>query len=171
MKREAYFAKKQSLLTPTAPYRKLFCVSRDTFHEARLNERGAILLLALTSIALVVGGVGIMNVMYVSVTERTSEIGLRKALGATSDSILLQFLFEALIITLLGGIIGIALGVATSFLASAVFNALGYDFALRFTFESLLLGAGFSLGVGLIFGLAPAYRAANLSPMEALRKE
>ena len=130
-----------------------------------------ILLLALTSITLVVGGVGIMNVMYVSVTERTSEIGLRKALGATSQMVLVQFLLEALIITLLGGIVGILLGVAVTFALGAVFKSLGFAFTLSFSWRSMLLGAGFSLLVGVIFGLAPAYRAAKLSPMEALRKE
>ncbi|OGI22477.1 MAG: hypothetical protein A2808_03180 [Candidatus Moranbacteria bacterium RIFCSPHIGHO2_01_FULL_55_24] len=130
-----------------------------------------ILLIALTSISLVVGGVGIMNVMYVSVAERTSEIGLRKALGATSSSILKQFLLEALIITLFGGLLGILLGILVSLALSAVIGALGYDFELTFTLDSLLLGSGFSLFVGLVFGLAPAYRAAKLSPMEALRKE
>ncbi len=130
-----------------------------------------ILLLALTSIALVVGGVGIMNVMYVSVAERTSEIGLRKALGATSQDILTQFLFEALIITLLGGVIGIILGIGASLGLSAIFQALGFAFKLQFTWTALFLGALFSLIVGVIFGLAPAYRAAKLSPMEALRKD
>lgn len=130
-----------------------------------------ILLLALTSISLVVGGVGIMNIMYVSVTERTSEIGLRKALGATSTNILYQFLFESLIITLLGGVVGILLGIVVSLGLTQVFKNLGYAFALRFTWDTLLLGAGFSLLVGIVFGLSPAYRAAQLSPMEALRKE
>jgi len=130
-----------------------------------------ILLLALTSISLVVGGVGIMNVMYVSVSERTSEIGLRKAVGATSGGILRQFLFEALIITFMGGLIGIVLGILLSFGMSTVFQRLGYDIVLQFSFASFLLGAGFSMAVGLIFGIAPAYRASKLSPMEALRKE
>jgi putative ABC transport system permease protein len=130
-----------------------------------------ILLLALTSISLIVGGVGIMNVMYVSVSERTSEIGLRKAVGATSGGILRQFLFEALIITLLGGLIGIGLGVLLSFGLSLLFSYLGFTLALRFSFSSFILGAGFSMAVGLIFGIAPAYRASKLSPMEALRRE
>lgn len=130
-----------------------------------------ILLLALTSISLVVGGVGIMNVMYVSVSERTSEIGLRKAVGATSTSILRQFLFEALIITLIGGLVGIALGVLLSIGLSSIFSYFGFNLVLHFTFSSFLLGAGFSMVVGLIFGIAPAYRASKLSPMEALRKE
>lgn len=130
-----------------------------------------ILLLALTSISLVVGGVGIMNVMYVSVSERTSEIGLRKALGATSGNILSQFFAEALLITGLGGLAGILCGVLAVVGLSALFVSLGYSIALVFTFQSLFLGAGFSLAVGLLFGLAPAMKAARLSPMEALRKE
>ncbi|MDD2766466.1 MAG: ABC transporter permease [Candidatus Moranbacteria bacterium] len=130
-----------------------------------------ILLLALTSISLVVGGVGIMNVMYVSVSERTSEIGLRKAVGATSGGILRQFLFEALIITFMGGLIGIILGSLLSFGLSILFQRLGYDVVLQFSLTSFFLGAGFSMAVGLIFGIAPAYRASKLSPMEALRRE
>lgn len=130
-----------------------------------------ILLLALTSISLVVGGVGIMNVMYVSVAERTGEIGLRKAIGATSGNILRQFLFEALIITGLGGVIGIALGVLFSYALSAFLGNIGYAIDLSFTARSLLLGAVFSMVVGLVFGLSPAFRAAKLTPMEALRRE
>lgn len=131
----------------------------------------SILLLALTSISLVVGGVGIMNVMYVSVSERTSEIGLRKAVGATSRSILQQFLFEALIITLVGGLIGILFGTLLTLLLGVVFASFGFALPLTFSGQSFLLGVGFSTAVGLIFGLAPAYRAASLTPMEALRKD
>lgn len=130
-----------------------------------------ILLLALTSISLLVGGVGIMNVMYVSVSERTSEIGLRKALGAKSISILQQFLAEAIIITGIGGLIGILLGVLVVFLLTLIFAKFGFDLKLVFTAQSLFLGAGFSMAVGLIFGLAPAVSASKLSPMEALRKD
>lgn len=131
----------------------------------------SILLLALTSISLVVGGVGIMNVMFVSVSERTSEIGLRKALGAKSASILQQFLAEAIIITGIGGLLGIILGVLVVFLLTLVFAKFGFDLELIFTPQSLFLGAGFSVAVGLIFGLAPALKASKLSPMEALRRE
>jgi putative ABC transport system permease protein len=131
----------------------------------------SLLLLALTSISLVVGGVGIMNVMYVSVSERTSEIGLRKAVGATSRSILQQFLFEALIITLLGGLLGILLGMLLTVGLGVLFQALGFALPLHFSLRSFLFGAGFSMAVGIIFGLAPAYRAAKLTPMEALRKD
>ncbi len=130
-----------------------------------------ILLLALTSISLIVGGVGIMNVMYVSVSERTQEIGLRKAVGATSAGILQQFLFEALIITLIGGLIGIALGMALSLGLSFLFAYLGFGLALHFSMNSFFLGASFAVVVGLVFGIAPAYRASQLTPMDALRKE
>ncbi|MDP2838200.1 MAG: ABC transporter permease [Candidatus Moranbacteria bacterium] len=131
----------------------------------------SILLLALTAVSLVVGGVGIMNVMYVSVSERTAEIGLRKAVGATSRSILQQFLYEALIITLFGGLIGIILGMLLTLALSALFASLGFALPLRFSLQSFLLGAGFSMVVGVVFGLAPAYRASRLTPMEALRRD
>jgi len=131
----------------------------------------SLLLMFLTSISLVVGGVGIMNVMYVSVAERTSEIGLRKAVGASSRSVLWQFLFEALIITILGGLIGILLGVIVTWGLTFLSGQLGYGLKLEFTLRSFLLGVGFAGLVGIVFGLAPAYRASRLSPMEALRKE
>jgi putative ABC transport system permease protein len=130
-----------------------------------------VLLLALTSISLVVGGVGIMNVMYVSVSERTQEIGLRKAVGAKARIILQQFLAEAIIITGLGGLIGILLGVLIVFLLTLLFTTLGFNLKLIFTVQSLFLGAGFSMAVGLLFGVAPAIKASKLSPMEALRRE
>lgn len=129
-----------------------------------------ILLLALTSISLVVGGVGIMNVMYVAVTERTYEIGLRKALGASSGSILKQFLWEAIFISLAGGIIGIILGFIFSQIISLVFLRLGYPLEFAITGQSILLAVGFSAGTGIIFGFYPAYRASKLSPMEAISK-
>jgi putative ABC transport system permease protein len=130
-----------------------------------------ILLLALTSISLIVGGVGIMNVMYVSITERTAEIGLRKAVGAKNSDVLKQFLFESIFLTLLGGIIGIGLGLLLSWLATYV--ALQFGFAVKFQVEasSLLIAGIFSLLTGIIFGMYPAKKGASLSPMEALRKE
>jgi ABC-type antimicrobial peptide transport system permease subunit len=130
-----------------------------------------ILLLALTSISLIVGGVGIMNVMYVAVVERTFEIGLRKAVGAKPSDILKQFLFEAIFITLAGGVAGIILGFLVTELFSLIFLRLGFALKFLITFQSLLLAAGFSMAVGIIFGYYPARKASRLTPMEALRKE
>jgi putative ABC transport system permease protein len=121
---------------------------------------------AVAAISLLVGGIGIMNITLVSVSERTREIGLRKAVGARKDHILLQFLVETMTLSLLGGIIGIGLGVG---IAQAV-SALGLIRSLV-TVSSILLAFTFSLAIGLFFGLYPAYRAANLHPMEALRSE
>lgn len=130
-----------------------------------------ILLLALTSISLIVGGVGIMNVMYVAVVERTFEIGLRKAVGAKESDIRNQFLLEAVFITLLGGVAGIALGYLLSFGLSSLVRSFGFNIDFPITFGSILLAAGFSMATGVIFGFYPAYKASKLSPMEALRKE
>lgn len=130
-----------------------------------------ILLLALTSISLVVGGVGIMNIMYVAVVERTFEIGLRKAVGAKSKDILRQFLFEAVIITCLGGVAGIILGFILNLVFSYILNFMGFTLKFSLTLNSILLGVGFSAATGIIFGYYPAWKASKLSPMEALRKE
>lgn len=130
-----------------------------------------ILLLALTSISLVVGGVGIMNIMYVAVVERTFEIGLRKAVGARPRDILRQFLWEAIFITLAGGIVGIALGFSFTFLLSYVFSVLGFNLALTVSAQAVLIAVGFSTAVGIVFGYYPARKASRLSPMEALRRE
>lgn len=130
-----------------------------------------ILLISLTSISLIVGGVGIMNVMYVSVTERTAEIGLRKAVGAKNSSILKQFLFEAVFVTMLGGIAGVIFGWIVTYLATkAAINA-GYTVSFGISWLGVLLAVGFSIAIGLGFGLYPARKASQLSPMEALRKE
>ena len=147
--------------------------------QQALVERVQLILGALTAflssvvaIALVVGGIGVMNIMLVSVTERTREIGLRKALGATEKNILYQFLFEAVILTAIGGIIGILLGAVLSFLASLVLtNVLGVAWNFTFPFEAALLGLGVSTLVGIVFGLYPARQAAKKSPIEALRYE
>lgn len=130
-----------------------------------------ILLLALTSISLIVGGVGIMNVMYVAVAERTFEIGLRKAVGAKGSDILKQFLFEAVILTLIGGIVGIFFGFLFTELFSYIFSFLGFSLNLSINLNSILVAVGFSATTGIIFGFYPAYKASKLSPMEALRKE
>jgi putative ABC transport system permease protein len=130
-----------------------------------------ILLLALTSISLIVGGVGIMNVMYVAVSERTFEIGLRKAVGAKSLDIRNQFLFEAIFLTIAGGIVGIILGYFISLGFSYIISLFGFKLNFSLTFSSILIAVGFSAATGIIFGYYPAYKASKLSPMEALRKE
>lgn len=129
------------------------------------------LLLALTSISLVVGGVGIMNVMYVAVAERTFEIGLKKAVGAKNFEILSQFLFEAIFLTLLGGMIGLLVGYFVTKAAEYVVADFGYTVGLSITWWSVAIGAGFSAVVGIIFGYWPARNAARMTPVEALRRE
>src|SRR3989344_731693 len=130
------------------------------------------LLLSVAAISLVVGGIGIMNIMLVSVTERTREIGLRKAVGATTNDILRQFLFESVLLTSVGGIIGISLGAVLSLVVSIVLTRfLAVDWGFTFPINGALLGFGVSALVGLIFGLYPARQASIKSPIEALRYE
>ncbi|MFN9459332.1 MAG: ABC transporter permease [Acidobacteriota bacterium] len=123
-------------------------------------------LVLVSAITLVISGIGIMNIMLVTVTERTREIGLRMALGASKQAVMLQFLLEAVLISLAGGLVGIAAGVAAP-LAASYFG--GIDIPISAT--SVLVAFGTSLGVGLVFGLLPANRAAQLNPTEALRYE
>ncbi len=120
----------------------------------------------IAAIALLVGGIGIMNMMLVSVSERTMEIGLRKALGAKPSTIMVQFLIEAVIISMLGGVLGVAFGVVIAYLASIL---IGYKFV--FQASTVLLAVGFSVSVGLIFGILPARKAAKLNPIDALRAQ
>lgn len=122
-------------------------------------------------ISLLVGGIGIMNIMLVSVTERTREIGLRKAIGARKRDIMVQFLAESSLLSLLGGVIGIALGWAIAALIGRVATASGTPFNPTVGLDSVVLATLFSTAVGLFFGLYPANRAANLEPVEALRYE
>ncbi|MDD4989872.1 MAG: ABC transporter permease [Candidatus Pacebacteria bacterium] len=131
-----------------------------------------VFLAAIAAISLIVGGIGIMNIMLVSVTERTREIGLRKALGATTKNILTQFLLESVILTCLGGIVGILLGIFFSFIASLILTKVvgsGWQFAV--SVKAILLGLGVSAFVGLLFGIYPARAASKKSPIEALRYE
>ena len=122
------------------------------------------LLAGIASISLLVGGIGIMNMMLVSVTERTTEIGLRKALGAQPRQIQLQFLIESFVLSVLGGLIGLILGLAVSYYFS------GYmDIPFRISSFAISLGLGFSAAVGVIFGWAPARKASCLDPIDALR--
>jgi len=124
------------------------------------------------AISLLVGGIGVMNIMLVSVTERTREIGIRKALGAKTRSIMLQFLSESAIITLIGGIIGILLGLGEAFLVAKIVGAVKPVFAFTPVIDPLiiLITTLFSMGIGLFFGIYPAKKAAKLSPIEALRR-
>jgi len=122
------------------------------------------LLAGIASIALLVGGIGIMNMMLVSVTERTTEIGLRKALGAEPGQIQLQFLIESFILSVLGGLIGMVLGVAISYVLAGVM-----DMKFRLSLSAIALGVGFSATVGIVFGWTPARKASLLNPIDALR--
>ena len=120
----------------------------------------------IASIALLVGGIGIMNMMLVSVSERTREIGLRKALGAEPVRIQMQFLIESIVLSMIGGVIGIALGLLIAFVGSALM-----DIAFKISYGAIALGTGFSAMVGIIFGWMPAKRASQLNPIDALRSE
>jgi putative ABC transport system permease protein len=129
------------------------------------------LLIAIAAISLVVGGVGVMNIMYVVVTERISEIGLKKALGAKSKDILYEFLIEAILLTILGGILGIIVGVGLSYLVSKGAEAAGFAWKFTVPMSGIIAGIGVSGAIGLIFGVLPARNAAKLDPIEALRYE
>ena len=126
----------------------------------------SLVLTAIAGISLFVGGIGIMNIMYVSVTERTKEIGLRMAIGARGRDILLQFLFESVIISLLGGAIGIALGVAASEIVKNVMN-----WPMSVSAMSVIVSFGVCFATGVFFGWYPARKASRLDPIEALRFE
>ncbi|MDD2923232.1 MAG: ABC transporter permease [Anaerolineales bacterium] len=125
----------------------------------------------IAGISLLVGGIGIMNIMLVSVTERTREIGLRKALGARKKDILLQFLTESSLLSLIGGIIGIMFGWLIAFAVGKVAAATGNDFTPIVGTDAIILSTSFSAIIGLFFGIYPASRAASLEPVEALRYE
>lgn len=125
----------------------------------------------IAGISLLVGGIGIMNIMLVSVTERTREIGLRKALGARKRDILAQFLTESSLLSLIGGIVGIGFGWLIAFIVRQVATASGTEFIPVIGLDAVLLATIFSAAVGLFFGIYPASRAANLEPVEALRYE
>ena len=144
------------ILTQDAALRVWDQVSRATF----------LALVVISSIALMVGGIGVMAIMMISVTERTREIGVRKALGARRREILVQFLTEAVVLTSIGGLLGIAIG---STIGLTVNLATGFPISLPWW--SFALGLGFSATVGILFGMIPAIRASRLDPIEALRYE
>jgi macrolide transport system ATP-binding/permease protein len=126
----------------------------------------SLLLGSIAAISLLVGGIGIMNIMLVSVSERTREIGLRKAIGATNKDIMIQFLIEAILMSFIGGIVGILLGGGISMLIT-----LFAGWAVKVSWFSIILATTFSLIVGVAFGLWPAQKASKLDPIEALRYE
>ena len=131
-----------------------------------ITRVGFIAIIAIAAISLVVGGIGIMNIMLVSVAERTREIGIRKAVGASNTNILAQFLVESVFLALIGGVIGIMIGLLLAWLISVV-SPLKASVSLWM----IMLGFGFSAAVGIFFGIYPARRAASLNPIEALRYE
>jgi putative ABC transport system permease protein len=141
---------------------------RSEFLVARAEASRTLtfLLAGIAAVSLIVGGIGIMNIMLVSVTERTREIGVRKALGATGRQVLLQFLIEALALCLLGGLLGVLIGLGTGALLASL-----NGWAFLVSPSAIGIALGFSLAVGLFFGVWPARRAAGLNPIEALRYE
>jgi putative ABC transport system permease protein len=147
--------------------------SQETFTEAATEITGVmtVFLGGIAAISLLVGGIGIMNIMLVSVIERTKEIGLRKAVGARDRDIMLQFVVESLIIGLVGGLVGVLLGWGISSAFGGIAMMGGTSMNAKVSFDSILLSVMFSIIVGLVFGIYPASRAAKLEPVEALRTE
>jgi len=143
-------------------------MNRKQFLDSRqeATEVFTYLLAGIAGVSLIVGGIGIMNIMLVTVTERTREIGIRKAMGATNGNIMLQFLVEAMTLCLIGGALGPALGTG-----AAYFAATFAGWQTQITTTSVMTAFAFSAAVGLVFGLWPARRAAMLDPINALRYE
>jgi len=143
-------------------------LTQDAFLKLwdRISQGTFLALIVISSIALMVGGIGVMAIMSISVTERTREIGVRKALGARRAEILFQFLMEAAFLTSLGGLLGVALGSAIGWTVHLVSG-----FPISLPWWSFAIGLGFSVSVGLFFGMYPAFKASRLDPIEALRYE
>lgn len=130
-----------------------------------------LLLVAIASISLIVGGVGVMNIMYVVVTERIGEIGLKKALGARNQDILYEFLIEAILLTLIGGVVGILGGALLSFILSKIAQSFGLTWKFIIPIWSIILSVSVSMIIGVVFGVFPARNASRLNPIQALNKE
>ena len=128
-------------------------------------------LTGIAAISLLVGGVGIMNIMLISVNQRIREVGLRRAVGASSYHIKTQFLMESAFITFIGGMIGILIGIAVSLVTAIIINTLGYSWQFLVSFESIIVATAVSIGIGILFGSYPANKASRISPIEALRYE
>ncbi|MCI5724325.1 FtsX-like permease family protein, partial [Fusobacterium sp.] len=141
-------------------------VSNDIESFDKILSTLSIFITLAASISLFVGGIGVMNIMLVTVVERTKEIGIRKALGAKNKDILKQFLFESVILTLLGGLIGILLGVTLALLGGMIVGIKPV-----FSIMSIIVSMSISVIVGVIFGVSPARKASKLNPIDALRSE
>lgn len=152
---------------PTSDYE--FGVENFSEYQKRMeeiNKSSMYMLIGIASISLLVGGIGVMNIMLVSITERTKEIGLKKALGAQRKSIIVQFLIEAIALTIVGGIIGVVLGI---FSGVIITHLLGYPYV--FSIFAILGSLLFSVFIGIVFGILPAINASKLNPIQALRSE
>ena len=128
-------------------------------------------LLAIGTISLIVGGVGIMNIMLLAVNQRVREVGLRKAVGAKNSDVWTQFLIESIFISFLGGVIGIIIGVIISGVTAIIIQSLQYTWPFIISWQSIAVACLVSIIIGIIFGIYPAYKASKISPMEALRYE
>ncbi len=136
-----------------------------------ITDALSLFLTSMAAIALVVGGIGILNIMLATVAERTREIGLRKAVGATNSTVMKQFLLEAGTLTFIGGVIGIIFGIIISYLMALLMGYLGFDWDFVISIGSVFVAIGVSILTGVIFGLYPSFKAARLDPIEALRYE
>jgi len=163
-KTEVFFQKYFKNQETWQPYAYSMAAAADSISSMMGTITVAISVIA--GIALLVGGIGVMNIMLVSITERTREIGTRKALGAPNSSIRLQFIVEAIVICIIGGIIGVLLGIIMGVVGSKLMDA-----ECIISAKSILLSLGFSMGIGVFFGYYPANKAAKLNPIDALRYE
>ena len=158
-----------ALLTARHGKTDFFTVNTDSIKKTIESTTGtmALLISGIALISLVVGGIGVMNIMLVSVTERTREIGLRMAIGAKQGNIMEQFLIEAVLICVIGGV----LGIVVSYLIGVVFDLLVSNFAMSCSAGSMLLALVCSSAIGIVFGFMPARNASRLNPIDALSRE